>query len=384
MRLRRPGFVVVPAKALRGSQGSTDRRGAWSAALLVVSRAVPAAPELPLVHAGDRVAVLSLSSRGPARFPAPYELGLKRVAAMGLRPVEYPTTRAASATPEERARDLMAAWADPGIAAVLTSIGGRDQHLVVPLLDPALFTTTHKRFLGYSDNTHVLTFLDRCGVVGLHGGVVMVEWGRPGGLHPTTGQSLHQALFTGGRFDLPEGEETTDCNQFDWDQPATLTRLPRLAPGEPPGWSGPAKVVEGRAWGGALEAVETMLELDRLAPSREYAGRVLLLETSLQESPEYVERVITGLHDYGLLGEVTAVMIGRPKAWTHDRPWPVARRARYVGEQRNRIAAVLDRLAPRAMVVQGLDVGHTDPQVVVPIGGRVRVDGRRHRITVWY
>ena len=47
---------------------------------------------------GDAVAVLSPSAGLPARFPVPYELGLTRLREeFGLRPVEYPSTRAAQA-----------------------------------------------------------------------------------------------------------------------------------------------------------------------------------------------------------------------------------------------------------------------------------------------
>ena len=51
------------------------------------------------------------------------------------------------------------------------------------------------------------------------------------------------------------------------------------------------------------------------------------------------------------------------------RGWPAGR------------ARALDEYAPAAMVVLDLDIGHTDPQVVIPYGGRVRVDGVRRRIT---
>jgi hypothetical protein len=77
-----------------------------------------------------RVAVLSPSAALPAIFPAPFELGLRRLRAeFGLEPVEYPTTRALGGFPADRARDLHAAFADPAIAAVFTSIGGDDQLL---------------------------------------------------------------------------------------------------------------------------------------------------------------------------------------------------------------------------------------------------------------
>ena len=79
----------------------------------------------PKPSRGDAVAVLSPSGRSAAQFPEPLDLGLARLRDdFGLRPVEYPTTRSAEASPAERARDVHAAFADPGIKAVLTTIGG--------------------------------------------------------------------------------------------------------------------------------------------------------------------------------------------------------------------------------------------------------------------
>ena len=39
---------------------------------------------------------------------------------------------------------------------------------------------------------------------------------------------------------------------------------------------------------------------------------------------------------------------------------------------------------PSAPVVLGLDIGHTDPQQVVPSGGAVTVDAVRRRVVVRY
>ncbi len=82
----------------------------------------------PKPQRGDAVAVLSPSWGGPGAFPLPFELGLARLREeFGLRPVEYLTTRAAQASPAERAKDLHSAFGDPEIKAVLTSIGGEDE-----------------------------------------------------------------------------------------------------------------------------------------------------------------------------------------------------------------------------------------------------------------
>jgi muramoyltetrapeptide carboxypeptidase LdcA involved in peptidoglycan recycling len=76
-------------------------------------------PEPP----GDRVAVLSPGAGLPEFLPCPYEEGLERLRGeYGLEPVEYPTTRKMGTTPQERADDIHAAFADPDVKAVFTSM----------------------------------------------------------------------------------------------------------------------------------------------------------------------------------------------------------------------------------------------------------------------
>ena len=171
---------------------------------------------------GDRVAVVSPSMGLPAVLPLPYELGLARLRGeFGLEVVEYPTTRRMGATPRERAADLHAAFADPDVKAVISSIGGDDQITVTPLLDAELLRANPKPFFGYSDCTNLLVFLWNLGIVGYHGGSVMCEFGRPGALHPVTERSLRAALLGSGPYDLVPAAEFTDLGRR-WEDPRSL------------------------------------------------------------------------------------------------------------------------------------------------------------------
>lgn len=115
---------------------------------------------------GDRVAVVSPSAGLPAIFPVPYGLGLRRIRdVFGFDPVEYATTRTTNAPAADRAADLQAAFADPGVKAVLATIGGVDGMTVLPHLDAELPAGNPKLFLGFSDNTCLLTYLYELGVV---------------------------------------------------------------------------------------------------------------------------------------------------------------------------------------------------------------------------
>ncbi|MFJ3086214.1 S66 peptidase family protein [Streptomyces sp. NPDC086838] len=344
----------------------------------------PSYPSKP--RPGDRVAVLSPSSGLPGLLPLPYELGLRRLREdFGLEPVEYPATRKMGSTPQERAADLHAAFADPEIKAVIASIGGDDQITLLPHLDRELLRANPKPFFGYSDNTNLLVLLDNLGIVGYHGGSLMVEFGRPGALHPQTAESLRAALFTHGEYELASAKESGSVNR-DWKDPRTFEQEPDLLPADGWTWHNPGRVVEGASWGGNLEILAWMLMADReILPPEAYDGRVLFLETSEElPSADEVYRILRNMGERGLLRRFPALLMARAKNWSFDKPLDAEAGAVYRRQQREAVLRALAEYAPDAMAVFDVDCGHTDPQVVIPFGGRIRVDGTARRITVTY
>ncbi|MFE9766375.1 S66 peptidase family protein [Streptomyces sp. NPDC005808] len=335
----------------------------------------------------DRIAVVSPSSGLPGLLPLPYELGLERLRKeYGLEPVEYPATRKMGSTAQERADDLHAAFADPTVRAVISSIGGDDQITVLPLLDRELIRANPKPFFGYSDNTNFLAYLWNTGIVGYHGGSVMCELGRPGAMDPLTAESLRAALFTSGPYELRPADRFGEVNG-PWEDPATFDSEPPTEPGDGWAWHRPDRVVEGRSWGGNVEILSWLLMADReIARDHSvYDGHVLFLETS-EEMPKAndVFWILRSMGERGLLGRFPALLMARPKAWSFEQPNDATGRARYVREQHEAVLRAVDMYAPDMLVVLDVDFGHTDPQIVIPYGGTIRVDGPARRITVTY
>jgi muramoyltetrapeptide carboxypeptidase LdcA involved in peptidoglycan recycling len=62
----------------------------------------------------------------------------------------------------------------------------------------------------------------------------------------------------------------------------------------------------------------------------------------------------------------------------------VAEREHYRAAQRDAVLGAFARHTPEAMIVFGVDIGHTDPQWVVPYGGPLTIDGPRRTITAHY
>ncbi|BFU47298.1 S66 peptidase family protein [Krasilnikovia sp. MM14-A1004] len=337
----------------------------------------------PKVSPGDRVAVVSPSFAAPAEFPDLHEQGMRRLRDdFGLEPVEYPTTRRLGAAPADRARDLMAAYADPSIRAVLATIGGDDQITVLPHLDPAPFVADPKPFFGYSDNTNLLLWLWHHGVAAYHGGSTMVHLALGGGMHPVSADSLRAALFTPGDLEITPVETFSD-EELNWRDPASLTESVPHVPSPGWVWHQPDRVVTGPTWGGNLEILHWQLAADRwIRPVDDYAGCVLLLETS-EEMPPATEvfRMLRNAGERGLLAQFPAVLVATAKATSFSAPRPPGERAEYRDDQRDAVLRALRDYHPGAMVVSGVDFGHTNPQWILPYGGSVTVDGPARRIT---
>jgi muramoyltetrapeptide carboxypeptidase LdcA involved in peptidoglycan recycling len=341
-------------------------------------------PEKP--RRGDAVAVLSPSAGLPARFPLPFELGLRRLREeFGLRPVEYPTTRAAQASPAERAADIHAAFADPDIKAIIASIGGEDELKVLAHLDPDLLAASPKPFFGYSDNTNLHLFLWNLGLVSYLGGSIMVQFGWPVAMHPVSRQSLERAMFTRGSYRLDPAASYCD-EEGDWNQAATLVTEPVSFPATPWSWHGPQVKVTGPAWGGSFEVVDFHLRTGRyLLPEDSYQGAVLFLETSEELPPASdVYRVLMCMGERKLLQRFDAIIWARPKAASLGEPRKPAAKARYTDEQHEAVLAAVTEYHPGVPLVFGADFGHTEPQHVIPSGGTVTVDGEDQQIYVTY
>jgi muramoyltetrapeptide carboxypeptidase LdcA involved in peptidoglycan recycling len=304
---------------------------------------------------------------------------------LGLVPVEYPTTRLVGASPRARANDVMAAFADRSIRAVLSSIGGDDQITVLPFLDPDLFVENPKAFIGFSDNTNLLNWLWNLGISGYHGGSTLIHLARPYGVHEVSLTSLRRALFETGTFAIEPLERFTDLN-CRWEKPETM--LQPMATSPEPGWlwHNATKVITGPTWGGNLEILHWNLAADRwILPNDAYSGCVLVLETSEEMPPaQEVFRMLRNMGERGLLEQFPALVRAKPKCWRNDTQLAEGEREAFRAAQR---AAVLEAMAtynPSSMIVFGPDLGHTDPQFVIPFGGLMTVDGPGQRITADY
>ena len=331
---------------------------------------------------GDKVAVISPSFAAPGVAPAVHEQALRRLAqATGLVPVEYPTTRQVGASAQDRAADLNAAFGDPEIRSVLATIGGEDHITVVPHLDADAVRADPKPYLGYSDNTNILSWLWTQGVAGFYGGSTQVHLGPGPALDSCHEAALKAALLTGSLLEITAPGQSEDFGK-DWADPAALTENGDREATEPWTWSGPKASITGRTWGGCIEVVQWILTAGRFpADPGVLEGGVLLLESSEELiSVQEFGWILRSLGERGLLEAVNGVLVARPPASSFERRPDAAGRAAYRAAQRDAALEIINRYNPHAVVCVGIPFGHTRPQWILPYGGQVTIDGTQQQV----
>lgn len=330
----------------------------------------------PRLQPGATLAAVSPSSGLANRFPHRYEAGKHQLeAAFGVRVVEAPNALRSDAflrsNPQARADDLHWALAHPDVSGLICTIGGDDAVRILPYLDPDVIRAHPKVVLGFSDATVVLTAFLRAGVLAFHGPSLMTDLAENGGLHRFVTRSLRTTLFDAGPAPWEPAQEWTEAF-LDWSDPLNQTVARTFEPNAGWAWLQGDAAAEGHVVGGCIDVLEFLKGTPWWPGPELWSGAVLMLETSEEApSPLQVARWLRNYAHQGIVGELAAVLFGRPMRYP-----PSA-----VTELYDRVLDVLaDAGRSDLPVVANLDVGHTSPQMVVPLGSRVRVDPVRRSV----
>ena len=325
---------------------------------------------LPKLKKGDKVAILSPSNGLPGLFPWVQDLGLDRIRTVfNLEPIEYPTTRRMGSSLQDRAADIMAAFGDPSIKAIIASIGGTDQIKLLKLLKADVIKANPKPFFGFSDNTHLHIYLSNLGIPSYYGGCVMTQFAMQKEMMDITVESLNKALFDGGTLKTSGSPVYNDIG-LDWADRESLNGVRPLEKNDGLIWDGEHNA-SGLLWGGCIESMVAQCSAEKYLPkAKELSGKILFLESAENIPPHWVVKyLLVGFGERGWFDHLNGVMVGRPKAWDFEQQNTTDQKAKYRADQREVVVATIREYNKTIPIVQNVDFGHTDPQIVLPIGG---------------
>lgn len=334
------------------------------------------------INKNDKVAILSPSSPAAGFFPWVFEQGLERLRSIfHLEPQIMPNCLNKKASQEDKANDLHEAFSNPEIKAVISCTGGNNQIELIKYLKAPVFRENPKPFFGYSDNTHLCNFLYANGVSSFYGGSLLSQFAMQAQMCPETIESLKWALFENIEwFEIKAPPYYID-EDHPWDNKSYLStpriRLPHsghIFIGE--------QIVEGKLWGGCLESLSDLLRIHNRVPNN-FTDLILFLETS-EEIPnhEFVRRFMTSLGEAGILASIRGLIVGRPKTWFFDKKMSLVERHDHYEKQFETISSVTKKYNPKIPMVFNISFGHTDPQLVIPYGGKIKINGLQKSVKV--
>ena len=287
----------------------------------------------PAVMPGARIAVVSPASPFSREE---FDRGVAELRRLGYDPtydddVFARTGTYLSGAAEVRAAAFARAWSDPSIGALIAVRGGYGSVQMLPLLDPDMMRKTPKLFIGYSDNTSILSWLTcQCRITALHG--PMIEGRLARGTAGFDAESMLAFMQNGsGRTLAPEG--------------VSVVRGGEAA---------------GPLFGGTITQLAASLGTPYAFDPP--AGCVLFLE-DVNERPYRLDRMLTQLRLAGILSRARALVFGEMRGCDEASGQPCA-----LDVVR---AFAHDCQGP---VVTGFPSGHTTgPCWTLPLGVRVRV-----------
>lgn len=260
-----------------------------------------------------------------------------------------------SASIASRVADLHAAFADSGVAGIITTTGGFNANELLPYLDWDLIAAHPKVFCGYSDITVLANAIfAKTGLV-TYVGAHWSSWGMRDHFEPT-GQWFTDATF-GQRWSIQPSQQYTDDLWFmDQDQRSIHAT------------EGPWILNEGTCQGTVIGGnLGTFNLLAGTAYQPELAHSVLFVEEDEATHLHEFTRQLTSLLQQRGAEHIAGLAIGR-----------FQRASKITREQLEAVVAKFPALS-KIPVVANLDFGHTSPMATLPIGGQTKlaaVDGQ--------
>ena len=323
------------------------------------------------LKSGDKVAIVSPSWGGPSVFPHVYENGIKILKEWGLEIVEYPTARMDAGflreNPQVRAKDINDAFANPEIKAIFASIGGDDSVRILPFVDKKIIAENPKVLMGYSDTSTLHVFANLQGLVTFYGPSIMAGFSQMESLPESFKSHVREILF-----DPKDSYEYkaygTYCDGYlDWSNQENLGKTNPMKSDDGWHWLQGSSTVQGELFGGCIEVLEMMKATDFWPAKDFWKGKIFFLETS-EEKPSihYVDHV---LRNYGMLGvfdQISGFIFSRARDYSDEEK----------KELEEKIVTIVSKefSRPDLPIIANFDVGHTDPQLVMPLGVRTEID----------
>ncbi len=317
---------------------------------------------------GQTIAFVAPASGFAALVPHRLDKAKEYFEKQGYKVKVYPTANKISGfssdTPENRAKDLMDAFKDEEVNAIICTIGGNSSHQILEYLDFELIRNNPKIFCGFSDITSLqLALFKKSDLVTFYGPAAVTQFGdfpEPNGY--TLSYFKKSVHGTVGK--VSPSENWSDDKSANWMEKEDINAIRKYKPNKGYQWLKEGNA-EAEILGGCLPVI-MHLKGTEYWPS--FKDKILLLETP--EGHDFwkgqdlsdVDAFLTNLRIAGVFNEIKGIVFGRGFGYSEE-------------EIKTLKELILKNTKGFDFpILYGVDIGHTDPIITVPLGCKVKID----------
>jgi muramoyltetrapeptide carboxypeptidase len=321
------------------------------------------------IKPGDTIGIVSPSAPIAGYCPKRLERGVHVLEVLGYKVKIGENVSKISGytagTVAERVSDIHNMFTDKEVRAIIATIGGYSANDLLDKLDYKLIADNNKLFIGYSDITVLHSaFSKKSGIKTIMGPMILPQFGEFPELQAFTKDSFQtviQKIGSGEKYFFPKSEQWTEEMLF-WDKDDIRARETE----KNDGW----KIINAGKTRGKLIAgnLNTLTKLIGTPYLFDMNDAIFFLEDDDCEFPATIQRMLLQLRQAGLLNGVRGFIFGR-----------FQKKSGVTEEKIKNIFEVLYE-SVTVPVIMGVDFGHTDPMISLPIGSDVEVDTEKKEI----
>lgn len=323
---------------------------------------------------GDTIGLISPAAPLAGLVPHRTDKGIKMLEELGFKIKiglnAMNITDHTAGTAEERASDINNFFADPEVKGIVSFIGGNHSNQILEYLDFDIIKKNPKVFIGYSDITVLhLAIYAMTELTTFYGPAVLTQFAENPAIMEYTKKYFLKAVTQKSPIGVIEQSVEWTDETLNWFTKEDLQRVRQLKLNS--GWrwlkSGTA---QGKLLGGCLAS---MMHLRGTKYWPDFEKAILFWEISegeadfrLGESVSTIDAHLTDLELSGVFTSIHGMIIGRPFGFDS-------------GQEQKLVEKILERTKKYSFpILYGVDIGHTDPMVTIPIGARVTINSDKN------
>ena len=345
---------------------------------------------------GDTVALITLSWGGASECQDRYFAGKKQIEkTFGLKVIETPNALKSSdwiyEHPEERLNDLIWAFKNPDIKAIVSIIGGDDSIRLLSFLKKEhldIIRRNPKIFVGLSDTTTINFLCLKSGIVSFYGPSVLFGLAENGGIDNYTKEYFEKALFLDKPIGIIENsKEGWTLDKVPWEK-KYQDKKRKMQNSLQINFIQGVGTKEGTLIGGCVDVLEFMKGTELWPDKLLWKNAVLFLETSEEvPSPEQFKRWLRNYGAQGILKDINGIVFGIPGGDIEfDAPDYEERLKKHLESFKEYEKALL-KVAKEygredLIIATRLHFGHTMPMITLPYGAKIQLDAENKKIKI--